>query len=271
MCAFQQKKYELLDWIPEYKLNWHNLHKNPSASYLLEANPDKINWEQLSYNSSMVRLLKANPDKIVWWNLSGNPNAVELLETNQDKIDWDKLSTNPNAIHLLEANQDKIHWSLLSSNPNAIHLLEANQDKIDWKRLSKNPNAIHLLETNPHRIDWWELSENPNATKLIEAYPDRARYNGALSENKYVIELLESLAKKQCSREYISEAFESGYYQPLIHPRTIFCNPFIFTINYLAMKEYRAQLHEELIAYVHHPSRVAKWMHKYGTDSEYLG
>jgi hypothetical protein len=37
------------------------------------------------------------------------------------------------------------------------------------------------------------------------------------------------------------------------------------------MKQATTQLHEELIAYVYHPTRVAKWMHKYGTEREYLG
>jgi hypothetical protein len=47
-------------------------------------------------------------------------------------------------------------------------------------------------------------------------------------------------------------------------------NPSIFILDYDAIKQATAQLHEELIAYVYHPTRVGKWMHEYGTDSEYL-
>ena len=50
----------------------------------------------------------------------------------------------------------------------------------------------------------------------------------------------------------------------------LLCNPNIFVLDYAATKKANAKLHEELIAYVYHPSRVAKWVHQYGTESEYL-
>jgi hypothetical protein len=55
-----------------------------------------------------------------------------------------------------------------------------------------------------------------------------------------------------------------------INMRILIRNPAIFMYDYDAMKQATAQLHEELIAYVFHPTRVAKWMYENGTDSEYL-
>ncbi len=232
------------------KLFWENISSNPNAIHLLEANMDKINWKELSRNSSAIHLLEANQDKIHWGELSRNPAAIHLLEANPDKIDWWYLSSNPNAIHLLEANQDKITWFFLSENPNAIHLLEANQDEIDWTWLSSNPNAIHLLEANQDKIFWEELSSNPNAIHLLEANPDKIDWK-VLSLNPNAIHLLEANPDK-------------------IDWIEIIINPSIFILDYDAMKQATAQLHEELIAYVYHPTRVGIWVHKYGTDSEYL-
>ena len=47
-------------------------------------------------------------------------------------------------------------------------------------------------------------------------------------------------------------------------------NPAIFTYDYDAMKKLTTKLHDELIKYLYHPTRVGKWMHKYGTECEYL-
>jgi hypothetical protein len=58
--------------------------------------------------------------------------------------------------------------------------------------------------------------------------------------------------------------------QDKIHWVHLSCNPSIFILDYNAMKQATIQLHEELIAYVYHPTRVGKWMHEHGTESGYL-
>ncbi len=248
---------------------WSEISNNPNIIHLLEANQDKIDWKLLSFNPAAIHLLEANPDKIYWPWLSINPNAIHLLETNQDKIVWEQLSRNPNAIHLLEANQDKINWRLLSMNPNAIHLLEANQDKISWRLLSGNPNAMHLLEANPNKINWYYLSQNPNAMHLLEANQDKINCLG-LSDNPNAIHLIESHIQKQCSREFINAAFCDNRYYPLISYRYLLTNPAIFVLDYDAMQQATKRLHQELMAYVYHPTRVSKWLDKYDHEREYL-
>jgi hypothetical protein len=47
-------------------------------------------------------------------------------------------------------------------------------------------------------------------------------------------------------------------------------NPAIFELDYVTMKNSTAQLHEELMAYVYHPTRVSKWLDKYDHEREYL-
>ncbi len=232
------------------ELDWEGLSQNPAAIHLLETYPSKIHWGELSRNPNAIHLLEANMGKIHWKNLCKNPNAIHLLEANIEKINWKVLSKNPNAIHLLEANMNKIDWDYLSMNTNAIHLLEANQDKISWYYLSQNPNAIRLLEDNPGRINWDELSRNPNAIHLLEAHKDLIKWK-SLNTNPNGLQILKQYPYKLKS-EYISK------------------NPAIFELDYHAMKTNTTQLHEELIAYVYHPTHVAKWMYEHGTDSEYL-
>lgn len=47
-------------------------------------------------------------------------------------------------------------------------------------------------------------------------------------------------------------------------------NKAIYSLDYSMMKQAIARLHEELMAYVYHPTRMAKWIDKYGLDREYL-
>ena len=173
---YTKPKMKLLDWIPEDKLNWDYLSKNPKALHMLEKHPDKIFWCWLSQNPNAIPLLKTHPDKIDWKYLSSNPDlsyAIPLLEENLDNplavIDWGYLSANPNAIHLLEKNPNKISWIWLSGNPDlsyAIPLLEKNLDKIDWYNLSMNPNAIYILKKHPMKINWEWISMNPSIFEI---------------------------------------------------------------------------------------------------------
>jgi hypothetical protein len=58
--------YTLHDWIPEDKLNWAYLSKNPNAIQLLEENLDKIDWNSLCSNPNSIQLLEKYPEKINW-------------------------------------------------------------------------------------------------------------------------------------------------------------------------------------------------------------
>ena len=60
--------WQLLPWIPEEKIDWDGLSKNPhdEALALLKANPEKINWDWLSENphDEALKLLKTNSPSI---------------------------------------------------------------------------------------------------------------------------------------------------------------------------------------------------------------
>lgn len=95
------KKYKLLDWIDENKLDIGNLSRNPFAISIIEKNIEKINWTNLSSNCGAIDLLKKNIDKINWIWLGINTNAIDIILSNIDKIDWGFLSR-------LEQNLDKL-------------------------------------------------------------------------------------------------------------------------------------------------------------------
>ena len=125
--------HRLLSWIPQYKLDWGYLSKNPAAIHLLEANQDKIHWGCLSQN----------------------PAAIHLLKANRDKIDWGYLSLNPAAIHLLEANQDKIDWGCLSSNP---AIFELDYQMMSFERSALIKDELLAIALRPERVAQWHNS-----------------------------------------------------------------------------------------------------------------
>ena len=86
-------KMKLLDWIPEDKLNWFYLSKNPNALHLLEKNLKKIDWDWLSQNPNAIQMLTANPDKIDWYFISENPSIFEI-DTKQMKLELTKRAKN---------------------------------------------------------------------------------------------------------------------------------------------------------------------------------
>jgi hypothetical protein len=106
------------------------------------------------------------------------------------------------------------------------------------------------LEANIDKIDWESLSCNPNAIQLLEANINKIDWE-SLCKNPNAMHLLEA---NQDKIDWIM----------------IFTNPSIFEFDYAGMKNSTSQLHEELIAYVYHPTRVAKWLDKYGHEREYL-
>ena len=119
---YTKPRMKLLDWIPENKLDWGTLLKNPNAIQMLEI------------------VLQRYPYNISRWNLSENPNAIHLLEKYPDKIDWWHLSKNPNllgAMHLLEKHKNYPDWGLISMNPN-IFEIDTVQMKIELTEKAKN-------------------------------------------------------------------------------------------------------------------------------------
>ena len=50
----------------------------------------------------------------------------------------------------------------------------------------------------------------------------------------------------------------------------IWSNPSIFTYDYEQMKENKADLHKDLIEYLYHPIRVAKYLETHGDIDNYL-
>ena len=173
-----------------------------------------------------IDLFEQNPHDymIDWYNLSRNPNAeaIRFLEQNKEKIDWHMLSRNTgrSALSLLEKNPEKIEWDWLSMNPCAISLLEQNPEKIEWSHLSLNPCAVHLLEQNPHKIDWSLVSANTG---------------------EGIIHLLENNPEK-------------------IDWRMLSRNPAIITYDYIGMKTKMDVIREQLMMYIFHPKRFARYL-----------
>jgi hypothetical protein len=151
-------------------------------------------------------------------------------------------------------------------------------DKINWQNLSANPKAIHLLEQNPNRIDWDELLINTGAFDLIKRIFD--------PKLRYFLDMLNdyddsddewydnSDDEYNQSLESIIDSNPVAYYffkyNLTVFWSTMSMNEAIFVVDYDYLKASMAKLHEELIEYVYYPTRVSKWMHKYGTDREYL-
>jgi len=55
---------KLHEWIPNDKLDWKMLSRNPNAISILEKNLDKVNWEILSSNPNAIHILEKNLDKV---------------------------------------------------------------------------------------------------------------------------------------------------------------------------------------------------------------
>jgi hypothetical protein len=212
---------------------------------ILKKHSDKIDWGYLSANThpEAIRMLEENPDEIEWMFLSGNPAARELLLANLDKIDWDEFCGNPAMIDVILArarNADgewALCWETLSSNPAAIQWMLQHQEEqgvyFDTDGLATNtaPEAIALIEQQLRQIG------------LDFVAP---RYRELLSRNPAAIRLFES----------------AGMVVP-----SLFENPAIFVYDYKKMEENRREFHEELIAAVYHPRRVARRL-EMGADWE---
>ncbi len=120
--------------IPNEKLNWQFLVKNPKAIDLIK---ERIDYENSLPKEEYDRL----PFKINWSSLCSNPEAIDLLDANQDKIDWSVLSFNPNAIHLLEIRvkyQLSLKGVVLHNFLNSIY----TGQRISWVGLAGNPSIF---------------------------------------------------------------------------------------------------------------------------------
>ncbi len=84
---------------------------------------------------------------------------------------------------------------------------------------------------------------------MLEANQDKINWN-ALASNPNAMHLLEANMDK-------------------FKLQKLFRNPAIFDLDYVKIRQL-AQLHEELIAYVYHPTRVSKWLNEYNHEREYL-
>lgn len=163
---------------------------------------------------------------------SHNEKALEFLKANPKRINWAILSSKPWAIELIEANLNKVHWMVACTQPSMIRMIEANMEKAHWGALSRNSGAIHLLKANPSKIGQCTFT---------------------LNEQMFT-----------CGIDIDFQRFNSSYWNNISR------NPSIFTYDYDAMKMKREKLHKDLIDFMWHPTQVAKWVHKYGTDSGYL-
>jgi hypothetical protein len=94
---YTKTRMKLYDWIPEDKLDWWYLSRNPNAITMIETallqDPYKINWYYLSKNPQAIQMLAANPDKIDWGFLSQNSSIFEI-DTKQMKIELTKRAKN---------------------------------------------------------------------------------------------------------------------------------------------------------------------------------
>jgi hypothetical protein len=190
--------YELIDGIPQDKLNYDVLSENHNAIdfLILRRNQHKINYHRLSGNTNpkVVELLKErilkervmprdeyiinlkNKKNIDWFSVSKNTILIEILNDtdNIEKLKWSQLSANPEALDILLANEDKIDFDELSTNlsTRAIKYLSLpdNRDNISWADLSRNPSrdALKLLSLpeNYKNIVWGELSGNTNRNAI---------------------------------------------------------------------------------------------------------
>ena len=97
--------------------------------------------------------------------------------------------------------------------------MEQHLDKVDWVNLSDKPHAIRLLEKHLDKVDLASLIDNPSAVHLLKDNIDKLDYGDCVS-----------LCRK----------------------------PYIFTLDYAALKTRCEVYKEELIARALRPDRIQK-------------
>lgn len=212
----QLPSWQLLEWIPLYRLSWDYLSSNPRAISLLEQHPERIDWDMLSINPEGIHLLMEHRDKIVWERFAANPSphAIPILEEYLENGGgepsyfkkgsdyhhfWARLSANPHAIPLLEKYIQHVCWVELMRNntsPDIIPFLQKYMDKHEIvPYLSHNPHAIELIEKHTDLINWSYLSQNTKAIHLLENNIDQIDWI-SLSINPSAIPILEKHTDK---------------------------------------------------------------------------
>lgn len=276
---------ELITQYPDF-IEWYYACANPAAIHELTKHirkhttlKNRLNWFQLSYNTSpeAIKMLEDTPSRVCGYAIAQNPAAVSIIKkfyvkigaNSQDifpvKIRFEYLAGNPHpeiiqyvkeemAAFLETADEEDMaaFWESLSNNPSeeAARILEKNIDKIVWYSFSKNPSptAMRIISANLDKVFWANLAANPSP-RAVEIVRDKLRGGGG------------------------TDVFHFGEFvirdDIQVIRNNLYRNPAIFTYDYEKMRSARSALHEDLIAWYWHPSRISAFLDA-GGDIENL-
>jgi hypothetical protein len=252
---------------PTYRSSYHDLAYlwNLLAAHPTEEAVEFISenmWEGINNYGVQSLWLDGNQSlrKHIWSALSGNNYAVQFLEKHKEYIDWNQLCYNTNAIHLLEEqiliHPDSCSWELIKMNPNAgslvtkymVQRVGAFEKQLTGISSTHAKWAMDLVETgfnramattgsietlgitwtSQHGIGWYMISHNPSADRIHDKYPQH------LNRSSYLQSINISTKK--------------------------------YVYNYSHMRALKWDLHEQLIAYTHHPRNLLKLVEHFGFD-----
>lgn len=183
-------RYKLRDWIPEEKINWRDLCKNPNAIDMIEERiihdstlTKKEFKDRYQYNAQGYDIYKT----IYWPSLSNNKNAIELIKNKiiaedsltlqeyekldwSNRLDWTSIAVNKDykAMELLNMKRSKINWNLLSINKNAMELFIL--PKYNEEKLIDPEILFNIMHSENKKLDWSQLSKNEGAIKIIKEH-----------------------------------------------------------------------------------------------------
>lgn len=259
------------------KIDWHNLCSNPNAFRLLDTCPkDLINFRYIAGNPNALSLFNKHApvtDINAWNVLATQPSseAVELVIANMHEgINCYGVPSVNLEVH------SEIILCLLASNPFAVSYMEQqiNADAIDWYDLSRfwsNPNAIHLLEQRhtTHgdlNLEWLVKNPNPNTKRLVSPHISEWLLTNLSSySTRWSLELIEPHLHELPPDSLVWEGLSRNKYACHImdtHPNRINVSRYlgnipacdhVFVYYYDEIRDYFYELHEELIAVMHHP------------------
>lgn len=186
-------RYNLRDWIPKEKINWHNLCQNPNAIDMIEERiilDSTLSNEEYNnrYNIRYHRLGNGSEHKTIYWpSLSINENAIKLIKERiiaedlltlqeyetlgfANRLDWTGIALNENyeAMELLNKKRSNIKWSLLSINKNAMELFIL--PKYNEEKLIDPEILFNIMHYENKKLDWSQLSKNEGAIKIIKEH-----------------------------------------------------------------------------------------------------
>jgi hypothetical protein len=210
-------------------------------------------------------------------------NVVHGIQSNIDDglIDWDDLYAEIQEsfwtycadIDMMNTHKKSIEWDIVCRNVNAVPLLFDNPGRINWDELSYNSSAEELLRANPNQINLTNSASNPALADLnIEEF-NRTMING-LNQNTspLAIKFLREHPIFICSTLSLNPAGLNllEQHKDKVFKRYLKLNPAIVEYDYEAIRTTNQPRHEELIAYLHHPTRIAKWLEAGNDLEEYL-